>query len=253
MGTGLNRGLDDLASDCVTQVETRSKDPRSPSALTCDGRPTGEGRLALAFNARSCGRSPCLACSSRSKEELSLREHVDRQLGSLLLPLLFCESGLRGVAAGAESGVAGIPGQELVQVPAGGEPLLLPLALLGVPALSDRPKPIGQGRAFLLPCGCHRRPIPDLDRLVEAGGGDAAAIGAVRHTSDETGVAAEGEELLAARRVPHPHRLVLAGGGDAAAIGAVCHACDKVRVTAEGEELLPACRVPHLDDLGGAG
>src|SRR5262249_44239881 len=71
------------------------------------------------------------------------------------------------------------------------------------------------GTNFLAPL-----PIPDLHRLVGAGGGEALAIGAEADAEDLSGVAGEGEDFLPALGVPHLHRPVRAGGGQACAVGA---------------------------------
>ena len=71
--------------------------------------------------------------------------------------------------------------------------------------------------------------VPDLDRLIVAGGGDAAAVGAERHASDEAGVSLEREHLLAGAGVPDLDRPIVAGRGDAAAVGAERHAIDAAR------------------------
>ena len=81
------------------------------------------------------------------------------------------------------------------------------------------------------------RRVPDLHRLVAAGGGEALAVGAERHAVDRAGVPLERERLLAGRRVPDLHRLVAAGGGECVAVGAERHASDPVGVPLEGEEL----------------
>ena len=108
-----------------------------------------------------------------------LGEDALRQLGwrhrLATLPLLIVESGLRGVAAGAEIGVVGVPGQELVQVPEGGEPLLLPLAVLGLlsvarPASADRPGP-GVPPAMRASRASHPRPSPSRRRWRRRCGG----------------------------------------------------------------------------------
>jgi hypothetical protein len=78
---------------------------------------------------------------------------------------------------GRGAGVVGILEKELAEVPEGGEPLFLPLAVLGLVALSERPTSIGHIQAFRLPCGRHGRPIPDLHRPAIAGGGDACLSG----------------------------------------------------------------------------
>jgi hypothetical protein len=46
---------------------------------------------------------------------------------------------LRRGAASAEIGVVGVLGQEPVEVPESGEPLLLPLAVVGLLAVAKRP------------------------------------------------------------------------------------------------------------------
>src|SRR5262249_45271505 len=88
--------------------------------------------------------------------------------------------------------------------------------------------------------------LPEPHRAL-AGGGEGAAIGAVRHAVDGGGVLAEGAALAAARDVPELDRVVLAGGGEGAAIGAVRHAVDDGGVPAEGVPFLAGVGVPELD------
>ena len=71
--------------------------------------------------------------------------------------------------------------------------------------------------------------VPDLHRLIVAGGGDAASVGAERHAIDPVGVSLECERLLAGAGVPDLHRLIVAGGGDASPVGAERHAIDARR------------------------
>jgi hypothetical protein len=87
-------------------------------------------------------------------EEPSHREDVDRQLGPLTRHFLGCESGLRGVAAGAKIGVVWILEKEQVQVPGAGEPLFLPLAVLakrhGAPQFVEQGRDLSRCRARLV-------------------------------------------------------------------------------------------------------
>ena len=53
------------------------------------------------------------------------------------------------------------------------------------------------------------RGIPDLDRLIVAGRGDATAVGAERHPIDAVGVSLERERLLAGRGIPDLDRLIV--------------------------------------------
>ena len=66
--------------------------------------------------------------------------------------------------------------------------------------------------------------VPDLDRLIVAGRGDAASVGAERHAIDGAGVSLERERLLAGAGVPDLDRLIAAGRGDASTVGAERHA-----------------------------
>src|SRR5436190_302708 len=59
--------------------------------------------------------------------------------------------------------------------------------------------------------------VPDLHRLVQTGGGEAATVGAERHAIDEAPVSLEGERLMSGLGVPDLHRVIPTSGGDAAA------------------------------------
>jgi hypothetical protein len=60
--------------------------------------------------------------------------------------------------------------------------------------------------------------VPDLDRLVEAGRGDATTVGAERHVVDAAGVSLEREPLLPCAGIPDLDRLIVTGRGDATTI-----------------------------------
>src|SRR5262249_27090840 len=98
---------------------------------------------------------------------------------------------------------------------------------------------------------------PEFDGLVEAGGGDRAAIGAEGHvieqrldTRDQAGCA-QGPDLAPGGDVPEFDGIV-AGGGESAAVRAVDHTSDKQRVlrmSAEGANLPARGRFPYLHDI----
>ena len=67
-------------------------------------------------------------------------------------------------------------------------------------------------------------PLPEPDRQVPGGAGQALAVGPEGHAKDTIGVSLEGEELAAAVRLPDPHHLVRRGAGQAPAVGAEGHA-----------------------------
>ena len=91
-----------------------------------------------------------------------------------------------------------------------------------------------------------------LTVCIVAGGGDATAVGAERHSVRGAGVSLERERFPAGFDVPDLDRLIVAGGGDATAVGAERHACDGVGVSLEREGLLAGAGVPDLDSPTGA-
>src|SRR5205085_9156410 len=58
------------------------------------------------------------------------------------------------------------------------------------------------------------RRTPDADRAVEAGGGDALAVGEVGHAGHGAGVPFVIAQLLAGRHVPDAHRVIVETAGD---------------------------------------
>ena len=66
---------------------------------------------------------------------------------------------------------------------------------------------------------------------------------------DQTGMALEGEQLLAGRAVPDLHRLVIAPRSQALAVRAERHAHDPTGMALEGEQLLAGRAVPDLHRL----
>ena len=75
--------------------------------------------------------------------------------------------------------------------------------------------------------------VPDLDRPIEAGRGNASSVGAKRHTTDAFGVSLERERHPSGAGVPDLDRLIVTGGGDASSVGAERHAHDAVGVSLE--------------------
>src|SRR5262249_15613644 len=69
-----------------------------------------------------------------------------------------------------------------------------------------------------------------LDRLVEAGGGERAAVGAEGDAVDRRRVAGEGAGLLAGGEVPELDAVVEAAGGEELAVGTEGDTVDEGRV-----------------------
>src|SRR5271165_1181910 len=80
--------------------------------------------------------------------------------------------------------------------------------------------------------------VPDLDRLIEAGRGDAASVGAERHAINVIGVSFERELLLARHGVPDLDRLIPTGRCDATSVGTERHATNATGVSLERERHL---------------
>ena len=74
--------------------------------------------------------------------------------------------------------------------------------------------------------------IPDLHDVVVAGGGEGAAIRAVRHPKDAGRMPAEGPQVFSRGGIPDLHHVVVADGGEGLAVRAVRHAVDAVGVPA---------------------
>src|SRR5437763_1903461 len=91
-----------------------------------------------------------------------------------------------------------------------------------------------------------RREVPDLhDIFAFTPRSQALAVGAERHTPD-SGMAFEGDQLLACRFFPHLHGLVSAPGSQALAVGAECHAQHLCGMALEGEPLEAGRNGPDL-------
>src|SRR4051794_28696831 len=82
------------------------------------------------------------------------------------------------------------------------------------------------------------RRVPDLYRRIRTGGGEPAAVGAVRqaesHAGGRSGAFLEDDGLPTGRRVPQLDRPGPAGGGKPPAVGAVRQAVDRALIIAEG-------------------
>src|SRR6516164_2956392 len=88
-----------------------------------------------------------------------------------------------------------------------------------------------------------------MDRAVLVRGGQALAVGAEGDCKNRTGMALDGEQLLAGRVVPDPHCLVPARRSQALAVRAERHARGATCMALESVELLPGHAVPDLHGL----
>src|SRR5207249_169362 len=89
--------------------------------------------------------------------------------------------------------------------------------------------------------------VPELDRPVHAGTGQAPAVRAPAHRHDPAGIIPEDGGLLSGVRVPEPDRLVAAGTGQLPAVGAPADGIHKVGVPAKGEDFCSGVGVPEPD------
>src|SRR5438270_558539 len=85
--------------------------------------------------------------------------------------------------------------------------------------------------------------------MVFAPRSEAPAVRAERHAIDPTGVAPEGEQLLAGGAVPDLHRPVIAPRCQSLAVRAERHARDTTGMALERKQLLAGRAVPDLDRL----
>ena len=80
--------------------------------------------------------------------------------------------------------------------------------------------------------------VPELDRVVVAGGSEGAAVRAVGHAPDRGRVPVEDAHFLAGGDVPESDRAIITGGSESAAVRAVRDSHGPVRMPAE-REILP--------------
>src|SRR5207253_973955 len=93
------------------------------------------------------------------------------------------------------------------------------------------------------------RTVPDSDRLIVRGTGQAPAVWAPAHAMDNFRVSLEHQGLLAGVRVPDPDGLVVGAAGQALAIRAPTHARNPVRVPLQCQHLLAGVCVPDAHRL----
>src|SRR5262249_32684908 len=96
--------------------------------------------------------------------------------------------------------------------------------------------------------------IPDFDRFIPAGRGQALPVRAISHASNKVGMPAKVKDLLAGGRVPDAHSFIGAGRGEALTIRAERHAVHAVHVSGQGlERGVPSSRALGIEvpDLGG--
>ena len=97
--------------------------------------------------------------------------------------------------------------------------------------------------------------VPELDGVVVAGRGQAAAVLAEGDGVDRPGVASVGRDLRARPRIPEPHGLIIAGRGQGKPVGTEGQAADRAVVPPEDRDFLARSEVPDPGGpiLGGRG